>query len=71
MARNLLNHYRPDDPLLTPAEVARIFRVNPKTVTRWARTGKLASLRTVGGHRRFYRSDVERFLPATEAIAVS
>jgi predicted site-specific integrase-resolvase len=27
--------------LLTPAEVAELFRVHPKTVTRWARAGKL------------------------------
>lgn len=45
--------------LMTPAEVAEVFRVDPKTVTRWAKTGKLPSLRTVGGHRRFRRSDIE------------
>ena len=37
---------QPDDldapeTLLTPSEVAALFRVNPKTVTRWARSGKL------------------------------
>ena len=42
-----------DDALLTPAEVARMFRVSPKTVTRWARAGKLTAMRTLGGHRRF------------------
>ncbi|WP_219107006.1 BldC family transcriptional regulator [Austwickia sp. TVS 96-490-7B] len=42
--------------LLTPAEVAALFRVDPKTVTRWAVSGKLTSLRTLGGHRR-YRAD--------------
>src|SRR5205807_2412739 len=40
------------DPLLTPAEVAAMFRVNPKTVTRWARSGKITAIRTLGGHRR-------------------
>lgn len=49
---------QPSD-LMTPAEVARVFKVDPKTVTRWAKTGKLPSLRTVGGHRRFRRSDIE------------
>lgn len=48
------------DELLTPAEVARIFRVDPKTVSRWAIAGKISSVRTLGGHRRFYRSEVER-----------
>jgi excisionase family DNA binding protein len=50
------------DPLLTPAEVARLFRVGPKTVTRWATTGRLRSLRTPGGHRRFRESDVRALL---------
>ena len=39
--------------LLLPAEVAGLFRVDPKTVTRWAKAGELKSCRTIGGHRRF------------------
>lgn len=39
--------------LLTPKEVAEVFRVDPKTVTRWAAAGKLKAIRTKGGHRRF------------------
>jgi len=50
--------------LLTPSEVAVMFRVDPKTVTRWARAGKLSSIRTIGGHRRFRASEVQRFLEA-------
>lgn len=50
------------DPLLTPAEVAALFRVDPKTVTRWATSGRLPSIRTPGGHRRFYLSDIRRLL---------
>jgi excisionase family DNA binding protein len=38
---------------MTPAEVAALFRVDPKTVTRWAQQGKLRSLRTLGGHHRY------------------
>ena len=34
-----------------------MFRVNPKTVTRWARAGKITAIRTLGGHRRFRQSD--------------
>jgi excisionase family DNA binding protein len=57
------------DALLTPAEVAVLFRVDPKTVTRWARAGKLTSLRTLGGHRRYRESEV-RSLLGGEGIAV-
>ncbi len=46
------------EPLLTPSEVARIFRVDPKTVSRWARAGRISEVRTLGGHRRFRRSEV-------------
>lgn len=51
-----------DDLLLTPSEVAAMFRVDPKTVTRWATAGKLASIRTLGGHRRYRTGDVRMLL---------
>ena len=50
------------EPLLTPAEVAEFFRVDRKTVTRWATNGRLRFLRTPGGHRRFRESDVRALL---------
>jgi excisionase family DNA binding protein len=50
--------------LLTPSEVAVLFRVDPKTVTRWARAGRISAIRTIGGHRRFRASEVQRFLEA-------
>lgn len=50
------------EPLLTPAEVASMFRVDPKTVTRWAKAGKLTSIRTLGGHRRYRESEVRSLL---------
>lgn len=50
------------EPLLTPAEVAAMFRVDPKTVTRWAKAGKLSSIRTLGGHRRYRETEVRRLL---------
>jgi excisionase family DNA binding protein len=52
------------DRLMTPVEVARLFRVDPKTVTRWADAGRLNSYRTAGGHRRFRQSDIREFLHA-------
>ena len=48
--------------LLTPAEVASMFRVDPKTVTRWAKAGKLTSIKTLGGHRRYKESEVKALL---------
>lgn len=51
-----------DEELLTPAEVAKRFRVDPKTVTRWAKSGKLRSIRTLGGHRRYMASEVDALL---------
>lgn len=48
--------------LMTPGEVAALFRVDPKTVTRWAKAGKLTSIRTLGGHRRYRSSEVRLLL---------
>jgi excisionase family DNA binding protein len=50
------------DRLLTPGEVATLFRVDPKTVTRWASAGRIGSIRTPGGHRRFRESEVRALL---------
>ncbi|MFG2090147.1 MULTISPECIES: BldC family transcriptional regulator [unclassified Spirillospora] len=50
------------DALLTPAEVAMMFRVDAKTVTRWARAGKLSTVRTLGGHRRYREAEVRALL---------
>ncbi|RZQ64285.1 BldC family transcriptional regulator [Amycolatopsis suaedae] len=48
--------------LLTPGEVASLFRVDPKTVTRWATAGRIGSIRTPGGHRRFREAEVNQLL---------
>lgn len=56
------NTIQPPETLLTPSEVAAIFRVDPKTVTRWAKVGKLSSIRTLGGHRRFREEEVRTLL---------
>lgn len=59
--------------LLTPGEVASLFRVDPKTVTRWASAGRIGSIRTPGGHRRFRESEVRTMLASltSEAVAPS
>jgi len=51
-----------NERLLTPGEVAALFRVDPKTVTRWAASGRIMSIRTPGGHRRFRESEVRALL---------
>ncbi|SIO89003.1 BldC family transcriptional regulator [Nocardiopsis sp. JB363] len=50
------------DPLLTPAEVAALFRVDPQTVTRWSKEGKLTSIRTLGGHHRYRQEEIRTLL---------
>jgi excisionase family DNA binding protein len=50
------------EQLLTPGEVAAMFRVDPKTVTRWAKAGKLRSVRTPTGQRRYYEAEVRALL---------
>lgn len=51
-----------DSQLMTPREVAALFRVDPKTVTRWSQAGKLNTVRTLGGHRRYRRSEIEKLV---------
>lgn len=53
-----MNRMSDAEVLLTPKEVAQRFHVNPKTVTRWAKAGKLTAIRTLGGHRRYRESEI-------------
>ncbi len=55
--------------LLTPGEVAELFRVDRKTASRWAASGRLASIRTPGGHRRFFEADIRALLAEESAAA--
>ncbi|GHD31803.1 BldC family transcriptional regulator [Nocardiopsis kunsanensis] len=54
--------------LLTPAEVARLFRVDPKTVTRWAKAGRINSIRTLGGHRRYRAAEVSALIDGSHVV---
>lgn len=54
------------DKLLTPGEVAVLFRVDPKTVTRWAKDGKIGAIRTPGGHRRYKESEIRAVLASNK-----
>lgn len=50
--------------LMIPSEVAALFRVDPKTVTRWAAAGRIGSIRTPGGQIRFRESEVRELFAA-------
>jgi excisionase family DNA binding protein len=56
----------PPERLISPAKVAKLFGVDAKTVTRWALSGKLKSIRTLGGHRRFDELQVMTLLKKSE-----
>ena len=45
---------------LRAAEVADILHVSPKTVSRWAKEGKLPFLKTLGGHRRYPEAEIRQ-----------
>jgi excisionase family DNA binding protein len=45
---------------LRAAEVAEILQVSPKTVSRWAKEGKLSFLKTLGGHRRYPAAEIHQ-----------
>lgn len=56
------------EPLLTPSQAATILGVDPKTVSRYARDGKIGYFRTLGGHRRFKEADVIAMRDAKQGI---
>ena len=61
---------RPERPhqLMTPAEVALVFRVGPQTVSRWESRGRLSAIRTLGGQRRYYRAEIEAIVGGTVVV---
>jgi excisionase family DNA binding protein len=59
------------DRLLTPGEVAALFRVDPKTVTRWAASGRISSIRTPGGHRRYREVEIRALLGINDGPGVN
>ena len=40
--------------------MAEILHVSPKTVSRWAKEGKLPFLKTLGGHRRYPEAEIRQ-----------
>jgi excisionase family DNA binding protein len=47
---------------LLPAEVAELLSVSPKTVSRWAKEGKLPFMKTLGGHRRYPEAEIRQLV---------
>jgi excisionase family DNA binding protein len=54
-----------DEAILSPREMARVLRVNSRTLARWADEEGLPSIRTLGGHRRYRWADVTAWLERT------
>lgn len=52
--------------LLKPSDVALRFGVDPKTVVRWAKAGKIQCVRLPSGHRRYRKEDVDKFFEETQ-----
>jgi excisionase family DNA binding protein len=58
-ARSPMRQPRPTEPKhLTASQAAALLQVSPKTVSRWAKEGKLPYVRTLGGHRRYPDSEI-------------
>jgi excisionase family DNA binding protein len=47
---------------LRPSEVADLLSVSPKTVSRWAKEGKLPFMSTLGGHRRYPQAEIRELV---------
>lgn len=54
--------FKHDDELLTATQVGVMFRVDPKTINRWAKAGKLPFTRTPGGQRRYWRKVMQAII---------
>ena len=54
------------DELLTTGEAARRLGIDPQTIRKWTNDGRLRCVRTLGGHRRFWTSDINRILGVEE-----
>jgi excisionase family DNA binding protein len=59
------------DKFLTPGEVAKILRVDPKTVSRWAAKNKIEHITTPGGHHRFPEDAVRALITPTQTSTTS
>lgn len=58
--------FRNAPEMLTPKEVARLCGVTPKTIAQWAKAGKIGSIATIGGHRRYWKTEIDLLVRATK-----
>ena len=58
MAQRERRSERQEATYLRTSEVAELLHVSPKTVSRWAKEGKLPFLKTLGGHRRYPEAEI-------------
>jgi len=59
----------PRERYLRTSEVALKLQVSPKTVSRWAKEGRLPYLATLGGHRRFPASAIEELMGSLSSLS--
>ena len=57
-----------DDSYIRTSEAAKILRVSPKTVSRWAKEGKIPHVMTLGGHRRFPSTAIRELASRLEIV---
>lgn len=69
MAQPQQPHEQPSPEVyLRTAEAAKILRVSAKTVSRWAKEGKLPHVVTLGGHRRFPSTSIKALADRLEML---
>jgi excisionase family DNA binding protein len=56
---------------LRTAQVADLLYVSPKTVSRWAKEGKLPFLKTLGGHRRYPEAEIRELAEELREEAIT
>lgn len=60
----MVSHRHTEPPLVSTGEVARLFQVDPNTVRRWSKAGKLTPVITPGGQRRYQQDEVDALYAA-------
>lgn len=58
------SHHEEDAELLTSSEAARHVGVTVRTLHRWEEQGRITARRTLGGHRRYSRNDLNALVGA-------